>query len=579
MTPPKTTAISLRAQLAVLLTLTLLPLGLISLYQTWAVTTENQMLASRALLAEAQDAATQQQAVMQEAMGAATALAASLGASVDNAERCSRVLKRFVDDSEIAVWAGYVAPDLTVACASDDAMPDLTGWDAPLLTAEVKRPTFSASRRWPTSNRSVLAAMAPIETGRGFEGFVVVSIPHVVADAVLPSAITDDPAYFVTLSTDGTILSATNGIASAPDILPEDIKTNVIARYVDRTFEAQSPDGEDRLFAVTALIPDQVVLVASLPQAALASSLTDWQNSLALVFPVLMWASSLGIALYGLHRLVLRHLRALRKAMRRFALGERDNPQLALHGAPPEFEDTKTAFNRMVMILAEAEERTQRDLREKTVLLREVHHRVKNNLQMVASIMNLQARKTSSEEAKVVIEQLQRRIRGLAMIHRTLYTTPDMTTVDGAALIGEIVTDSQIAKRCEAKGITLEQSLDSVQLYPDHAVPLSMLLAEAIANAMKHVGRRPDGSAHIGITLVNDDNEVTLTIENSRGTPIERPARAEYMDSSGLGSRLIQAFIIQLSAENTIDEDDDSYRFVISFDAGGIVQSNSPQHG
>lgn len=557
---------SLSTRLVVLLTLALLPLGLISVYQTWAVARETDALAARALLAEAENAATEERNLLYEGLGSAEVIASAVGQTDFDPGFCSVLVKQFIEARDVFVWAGVLETNGVVRCSSNDVQLQLEDRGEIMQRANSRGRGFFSLRKGPASGESVLVSYAPTFQDGELLGLTAVSIPHDIANRKLADGTDGLDFTMTTLNPDGEILSSSAGLDTARDLLPEDLPMAELANLVDTTFESTSGAGERQLYAVSALIDNEVILVASKPVLTGEGLLPVSRSRIALVFPLLMWAASLAVALFGLHRLVLRHLRDLRSAMRRFALGERDDPLLNLKDAPPELREAQRAFNRMVYILTEAENRTQRDLQEKTILLREVHHRVKNNLQMVASIMNLQMRKAQSTEAKQVLMQLQNRVRGLATIHRSLFTTPEEARVNGGDLVRELIDEIGIAQFAKRNDVTLQTDLADVRLYPDQAVPLSMFLSEAMTNAMKYIGT-PEGAdqARLAITLsVADDTIVTLTIENTLG-PRDPEAEQATCLGNGLGSRLMQAFVRQLEGTEKIEHTTSIYRHEIWF--------------
>ena len=557
---------SLSTQLVILFTLALLPLGLISLYQTWVVARETDALESRALLAEAENAATAERNLLYEGLGSAEVIASAVGQGSFDPKFCSLLARQFIDARDVFVWAGVLETGGVVRCSSNNVFLQLENRTEIMRRAESRGRGFFSLRNGPATGQSVLVAYAPTFVEDKLLGLTAVSIPHDIANRKLSKAMGERDFSMTTLNRDGEILSSSEGLDAAAGLLPQDVSVNALIDRVDSTFESTSIDGTHKLYAVSELIEDEVVLLASKPLLTGNWLLPVPRSRIALVFPLLMWVASLSVALFGLHRLVLRHLRDLRNAMRRFALGERDDSLLVLRDAPPELREAQRAFNRMVYILTEAEQRTQKDLQEKTILLREVHHRVKNNLQMVASIMNLQMRKAQSPEAKNVLMQLQNRVRGLATIHRSLFTTPEVAMVNGGDLVREMVEEIGIAFFAKSNDVALQTQLDDVPLYPDQAVPLSMFLSEAMTNAIKYIGK-PEGEdrARLTITLtVSEDDTVTLMIENSLGPPVPEQVDASDL-GTGLGSRLMQAFVRQLDGTDEIKQTDTFYRHEIRF--------------
>jgi len=290
----------------------------------------------------------------------------------------------------------------------------------------------------------------------------------------------------------------------------------------------------------------------------------------AVFFPVLMWIASILVAFFGLQRLVIRHIKKLRSALRKFALGDREQIGLNLDDPPEEIEEVQRAFNRMALIISEAETRQVQDQRDKDVLLKEVHHRVNNNLQLVASMMNIQSRKTSSKEAQAMLTSLQRRVRGMAMLLRTLYTTSDQTTIDAAELVQAVVDD--VSSQTEESDLEVDVDLESVPLYPDQAVPLSMFVAEALPNALKFAGRTKDDEYDIHVTLVEvDDGTIRLTILNSLAE--DTPNNGSKDLAKGLGLSLMTAFVRQLEGDMNVDLNEQGYCLEISFPRREFIAS------
>ena len=136
-------------------------------------------------------------------------------------------------------------------------------------------------------------------------------------------------------------------------------------------------------------------------------------------------------------------------------------------------------------------ERTARLLAEREVLLREVHHRVKNNLQVVASLVHLHARTLDDPAALAALRQMRGRVEAMALVHRRLYGEGDLRTVRAPAYLGELV-DLLAGTYAAGNGwVEAEAEVAPVALGVDAAVPLGLAVAELVANAYEHAF--PDG--------------------------------------------------------------------------------------
>jgi len=240
------------------------------------------------------------------------------------------------------------------------------------------------------------------------------------------------------------------------------------------------------------------------------------------------------------------------------------------HAAPNEIRALTDNFMRMGDDIVREEAGVENALRQKNILLKEVHHRVKNNLQMISSIMNMQMRQASSPETKSVLGRLQDRILSLALIHRDLHQSDTFGLVNVGTLITELVENAVDVVMPEGRGIDVTTDIDGLMVVTDQAVPLSLIAAEAITNAIKYTGATDDQTPWLKISLHREEDEGVFALSNSfhpgsaAGTTPER-------DSTGLGGTLINAFVTQLGGDVDITKNDTAYAMTIRFSVNDIV--------
>jgi two-component system, sensor histidine kinase PdtaS len=188
------------------------------------------------------------------------------------------------------------------------------------------------------------------------------------------------------------------------------------------------------------------------------------------------------------------------------------------------------------------ETKIRASLREKELLLKEVHHRVKNNLQIVASMLRLQAHHVQDPRVTAVFRDSQNRIRAMALVHEQLYRSHDLTRIDAGAYLRSIASSvlGQYAVASQSITLTCEASPD-VTLDIDVGIPLGLIVAELVSNSAKHAfpGDRPGA---ISVTLQVYDGSLLLVVEdNGIGyVPPPEPAPAS------LGHQLVQSLAHQL---------------------------------
>jgi PAS domain S-box-containing protein len=209
--------------------------------------------------------------------------------------------------------------------------------------------------------------------------------------------------------------------------------------------------------------------------------------------------------------------------------------------------------------LKNAEERIFASLKEKEVLLQEIHHRVKNNMQIISSLLSLQANHTGSEEASEVLKESRGRVKSMAMIHEKLYHSHNLSRLNMGEYLTNLVKDilssySQVSSR-----ITAEVDVKDIYLNIDTALPMGLIVNELVSNCIKHAF--PEGKGNINVKLLQDENNYILTVsDNGTGLPVE----IDPFESSSLGLKLVNSLSIQLEGHLSVQRDHGT-AFVLDF--------------
>ena len=191
-------------------------------------------------------------------------------------------------------------------------------------------------------------------------------------------------------------------------------------------------------------------------------------------------------------------------------------------------------------------------LEQRDLLLREVYHRVKNNLQIVDSLILLQSRRLSDPDSRAALEGLRRRIFALGLVHQQLMGSADLSTFDIAPFLHELAANLAEANATQGIDITVRAAPIDVGL--DVAVPLGLLVTELVTNAVKHAF--PDGKGTIEITLdQRPDGGVDLVVrDDGQGFELEAVRKRR-----GLGADIVRGLVAQLNAKMQFTSNDGSH--------------------
>lgn len=212
------------------------------------------------------------------------------------------------------------------------------------------------------------------------------------------------------------------------------------------------------------------------------------------------------------------------------------------------------------------EEKIQASLREKETMLKEIHHRVKNNLQVVQSLLNLQAGEMKDPGAIEALRASRDRIRSMALVHEKLYQSPDLSSIDMADYLRNLSTRLLHSLQVSPDKVNFKLEVEEIQIGIEKAIPLGLILNELISNALKHAfpGGRA-GEIRVGFARV-DGGMIRLTVgDNGIGFPKE----VDFSKTDSLGFQVITALVEQLEGTMEMKRDIETV-FTITFRDWGI---------
>ena len=211
-----------------------------------------------------------------------------------------------------------------------------------------------------------------------------------------------------------------------------------------------------------------------------------------------------------------------------------------------------------------AQERMQASLKEKEALLREIHHRVKNNLQVVCSLLNLQSRGLKDAEAKRVFDGTRHRVKAMALVHETLYQSGDLALIDFSAYVSRLLPQLMHAYGLSPERVRGSIAVESVKLPIDTAIPCALMLTELVSNSLKHtMGASRRGE--LGIVFRGlGDRDWLLEVSNPAGP---ETVESEPRSSPSFGLQLVRLLTEQLNGTVEIARQPD-FRVTVVFPAG-----------
>ena len=391
------------------------------------------------------------------------------------------------------------------------------------------------------SQRNVLGGVLPLrKQGGGFDGVLALTLDVSWLDVLLHTRPIPPGAVVGVFDPAGTLV-ASNNLETAPQVFAKRP-----AKPTGDQLLSGSANGMSWSYALVPLLGNAIAIGFAMPDRELFAS-TYLHVATDLLLPVLMLGLASAAIWIATDRQVTRWIVYLRRIATAYARGHYAIRPVALEEAPTEFRDLGETFSTMAAAVQDRDRRLREALAQKSLLIKETHHRVKNNLQIVMSLLSLQAGKLRDPTAQSALRQAQVRVNALALVHRILHEIEDLGAVDVKRLIEDLARQIHEGFGAERRDLRLELNIVSRQTPGDLAVPLTLFTVEALTNAFKHaypVGAR-GGVIRVSLLPIAG-GKLRLAIEDDgRGVSTEP-------GSGGIGSRLIQAFAQQVGGSATV---------------------------
>jgi two-component system, sensor histidine kinase PdtaS len=490
----------------------------------------------------------------------ARSLAANAELFADNRRRCQAAMERIGRQNDELAVLSVLARDGAVVCADERRLLGERIADQWLLTTSAFELDAIIGFDQRTSS---FVAVAPADLGtRGAELYVGVTRPAAPLLALRRSTIP---------MTANLIVDGAGDILFSEGFVAESREGRDLRRMLSEAPPAQLSNVQrvgDTWFVATEVQPDSLYIVHGWrpPPPTLWDSLRAGWTLLA---PVLLWLAAVGAAWYAIELFVARPLFVVERLARAYARGEESElDEEMLRTAPTEMRNLRRTLAAMAKTLRGREARITEALQEERVLLREVHHRVKNNLQMVASILSIQARSAEDEAEARGLARAKDRVQMLGLAHARIYASGEVRDIGLDQLAGDVARQLIAGRGAAASHVRLDMTLDPVRTDVDRAVAFAFMIGESISNVIDQTLGRREATIKMSL-VVHDDGSLVFEVTAE--------PRATEGQAAPAAQRLVDAFASQLGAHVVRVPDDPMFtRIIVPPEEPAPVASTGP---
>ena len=275
------------------------------------------------------------------------------------------------------------------------------------------------------------------------------------------------------------------------------------------------------------------------------------------IIPLLAWAFAFAAIWITTNKLLINHLQPMTLTAKKYAKGDYDARVGRLKDAPVQIQELADTIDVMAERISERDSKLTESLAEKENLLREVHHRVKNNLQIIISLLNLQKRQLKDPKYVEAITETRNRVNAIALVHKALYESDDIRKVEMEPFLVQLIPQLKRSLQVGEKNITVESDISCYPRDADRATTIAMFIVEAVTNCVKH--GVPAGG-HIDIKVKDFLGETVVSVEDNGVSDVSKSSPIK-----GTGDRLMVGFARQLSGQYHGGMTENGYRACLTF--------------
>lgn len=550
----------LRPRLVLIVGIAMLAPGALAVLQAISSYNSSMRILEQNLAQAAQLSATEQVNMISASREILTSLAAQPDIRSGESAACRRALQRAIGGLDQYAGAAVVSATGEFNCTSSPTKEKVTVSDRSWFKSVMSGDGFVISdlivSRW-LGTWGIVTAVPLVDDAGVIQGSVALFIGLDWLTRRYHYSQADDTA-FALLDSQGEIITSEAERSPARSPLPgRDVVSEHLRQHLQggqtQTFRARGHDGVWRLYAISPLLGGRIFVILGTPVLTAIGPLA-LQVAWGVFTPLLMWALAIAVVWFGIEHLVVRWITYLERITSAYAAGRHSVRPERVSAAPAEIRSLGETFSRMADLLSARENELRDSLAQKEILVREIHHRVKNNLQLVMSLLNLHARRIRDPRAEVAFAEARSRINALATLHRRLYESESLQEIDLKWFLEDLSSELRRGGLSRGRTVELVVEAPSEVIGPDVAVPLGLLVTEAITNAYKHAFNERDGG-HISVQVLRESPTQLLLRIRDDGTGFD-PAASTSQDHTGLGRSLIEAFVRQLRGELEVRSDE-----------------------
>ncbi len=539
---------SLGARLLFLLSFTLLPIGAIALVNAYFGYQHYRSQIATGAVAAGEDALRREETIIGRAETLLISLEAMPLAEPGGMVKCRgtlvQLLHAFPEFTNIAIFDRNGGSLCSAAENQDSVRAPFPNWFSEAAKGRAFSISMSATAQG--EEPSVVAAMPLTNGTNDVVGILTVTIrsttlEHAMRDVDLPEG-----GAMVVLDRFGRTIARRSNQAMADTWLPPDPLGTEKNIRMSGVFDATGQDGIERRYALMPLAGD-VFALFGVPVATIgdAAHFLLYSNAASALF---MWLAALITAALGVSRLVTRPLRRIRQSILAYSEGDAHARIRDIDDLPGEVQSLAETFNRMADAIVARDEALLDAVAQQKALTREVHHRVRNNLQIVNSLMSLQRGRAETTSEIAIFSEVQRRVTALGLVHGALYQGDDLRSVRLSTLLRDLCAATEQSLREMGDQPLLIVQADELSASADIAVPLAFLVTEIIGELIyRRDGQPPVGE--IRIILRKADRGAVLIVEGDQAL---FPETAED-GAKRNGLSLLSGLVRQLGGMQEID--------------------------